>query len=78
MNRPHHVLFTDHAVERAARYGIPYDDVADGVLEEHPRRIANPGAADWQVRRGRLVVVYDWPDASDETTARVVSVWLAE
>jgi hypothetical protein len=71
-------VFTDHAAERAQRYGVGFGDVADAVLEEHPRRRKNPGGADWQVRRARLVVVYDWPDRGDETTARVVTLWLAE
>jgi hypothetical protein len=48
------------------------------VLEEHVRRQGNPGMADWRVRRGTLVVLYDWPDGDDETTARVVTVWRAE
>jgi hypothetical protein len=72
------VAFTDHAAERAARYALPAVKVADIVLEEHPHRQGNPGAADWRVRRGRLVVLYDWPDGDDETTARVVTVWRAE
>lgn len=78
MNQPHLVVFTDHAAERAQRYGVPYGDVADAILEEHPRRTSNPGEADWQVRRGRLVVVYDWPNEDDKATARVVSLWLRE
>lgn len=75
---PHRVAFTDHAAERAAQYAIPHVEVADVALEEHARRRGNPGAADWRVRRGGLVVVYDWPDEGDETTARVVSLWRAE
>jgi hypothetical protein len=75
---PHRVAFTDHAAERAARHAVAATDVADVVLEEHPRRRANPGAAGWQVRRGGLVVVYDWPDEDDQTTARVVTLWRAE
>jgi hypothetical protein len=78
VKRPHRVEFTDHAAERAERYAVPYSEVADAVLEEHHRRRSNPGAAEWQIQRGRLVVVYDWPTEGDETTARVVSLWLAE
>ena len=74
---PHRVAFTDHAAERAARYAVAAAEIADVVLEEHSRRRSNPGAADWQVRGRGLVVVYDWPDAGDETTARVVSMWRA-
>lgn len=72
------MAFTDHAAERAQRYGLPRADIADIVLAEHPHRRRNPGAADWQVRRGQLAVVYDWPDAGDDTTARLVSLWPVE
>jgi hypothetical protein len=75
---PSRVTFTDHAAERAARYGIPYGDVADAVLEEHGRRQRNPGAGDWLVRKRRLRVIYNWPEGDDETTARVITVWLGE
>jgi hypothetical protein len=74
---PRRVAFTDHAAERAARYALPAVEVADVVLAEHPRPHGNPGAAEWRVRRGTLVVLYDWPDGDDETTARVVTVWRA-
>jgi hypothetical protein len=74
---PHRVAFTDHAAERAERYGVSRGDIADAVLEHHPQRRRNPGPADWRVARGRLVVVYDWPDGDDDTTARVVTLWLA-
>lgn len=76
MRRPHRVAFTDHAVDRADRYGVTQAEASDVVLEGHPRRVRNPGDADWQIRRGRLVVVYDWPDAGDDATARIVSLWL--
>ncbi len=76
--QPHRVVFTDHAADRAEKYAVPFSDVADVVLEGHRHRTFNPGDADWQVHRDRLVVVYDWPDAGDEATARVVSLWLQE
>jgi hypothetical protein len=75
---PRRVIFTDHAAERAARYGIAYGDIADAVLDDHQRRQRNPGVGDWLVRKRRLTVVYDWPDGEDETTARVITVWSAE
>jgi hypothetical protein len=78
VSRPFRVAFSDHAAERARRYGVPYNDIADTVLGEHVRRRTNPRSATWQVQRGRLVVVYDWPHAGDETTAHVVTLWLAE
>jgi hypothetical protein len=71
-------VFSDHAAERAARYGISYGDIADLVLDEHQHRRRNPGSGDWLLRRRELVVVYDWPDAGDAATACVVTVWLAE
>ena len=76
MRQPHRVVFTDHAVDRAERYGITYSEASDVVLDGHARRLRNPGAAEWQVRGRGLVVVYDWPDAGDDATARVVSLWL--
>jgi hypothetical protein len=77
VKQPHRVALTDHAAERAEQYGVPWSEVADAVLGEHGRRRTNPGAADWLVQRGRLVVVYNWPDAGDESAARVVSLWIA-
>lgn len=37
---------------------------------------AGVGGCHWRVRRGRLVVLYDWPDAGDDATARVLSLWM--
>jgi hypothetical protein len=71
-------VFTDHAAERAARYGIPYTDIADDVLDEHERRQRNPGAGEWLVRSGRLTVIYNWPDGNDASTARVITMWSGE
>ncbi len=74
MRAPVRVAFSDHAAERAERYGLAYADVADAVLDGHPGRRRNPGAGDWVVRRGSLVVVYNWPDEGDTSTARVVTL----
>jgi hypothetical protein len=71
-------VFTDHAVERAYLFDIPHSDVADAVLYEHEHRQRNPGSGDWFVRRGALVVVYNWPDGDDPLTARVITVWAEE
>ena len=73
---PFRIVFTDHAAERAARYGIAYNDVADAIFDGHQDRRRNPGSGDWLVRRGQLAVIYDWPNADDEATARVITVWL--
>lgn len=69
------VQFTEHAADRAARYGVPYGDIADAVLVEHQRRQRNPGSGEWLTRRGRLTVIYNWPDGDDATTARVITMW---
>jgi hypothetical protein len=78
MEDPCRVVFTAHAAERATRYDLPFTDVAEVILENHSSRRRNPGAGDWQVRRGSLVVVYDWPDEGDQTAARVVTLWSEE
>jgi hypothetical protein len=75
---PIRVVFTDHAAERAVRYGISYENIADAVLDNHESRQRNPGSGDWLVRQGRLAVIYDWPDGEDATAARVVTVWRQE
>jgi hypothetical protein len=72
------VVFTDHALERGSLYGIAYHDIADAVLDQHEHRKQNPGSGDWLLRRGALVVVYNWPDADDAATARVITVWTEE
>lgn len=78
MPAPSRVVFTDHAAERAVRYGIPYRDIADAVLGGHERRQRNSGAGQWIVRKPRLTVIYDWPDGEDQTTARIITVWSGE
>ncbi len=75
---PTRVAFTDHAAERAARYGIPYGDVADAVLDEPSADSAIQAPPNWLIRKRRLTVIYDWPDGEDETTARVIAVWTGE
>jgi hypothetical protein len=44
VKQPHRAVLTDHAAERAERYGVPSSQVADVVLGEHERRLSNPGA----------------------------------
>lgn len=78
MQSPVRVVFTDHAAERAARYGIAFTDVADAILGQHPARRRNPGSGDWLVRHHALAVVYDWPHRDDATTARVITMWTEE
>jgi hypothetical protein len=75
---PVRVAFTDHAAERAQRYGVSYVDIADVLIGENRRRRPNAGSGDWVVRRRALVVVYNWPDRGDPLTARVVTLWSEE
>lgn len=75
MPGPIRVAWTDHALVKARALDIAHADVEAVVLEEHPARRRNAGAARWRVSSGRLVVLYDHPDGDDETTARVVTVW---
>ena len=75
---PSRIAFSDHAAERARRYRIPVRDVADAILERHEQRRRNAGSGDWVIRGSGLVVVYNWPDDSDATTARVITVWREE
>ena len=78
MTGPSRVVLTDHAAERATRYGVPFSEVSDLILELNHLRTSNPGPADWQVRRGRLVVAYSWPDRGDALTARAITLWIEE
>ena len=78
MDGPGRVAFSDHAAERAERYGVPFTDVADAVLDGHAQRQRNVGSGDWIVTRGSLAVVYNWPDEGDALTARVVTLWSAQ
>ena len=75
---PSRVRFSRHAVVRAAQVGRAPTDVADLVLDGHPRRRRNPREADWLVSAAGLVVAYNWPDGDDPTTARVVTLWPQE
>lgn len=78
MPSPSRVVFTEHAADRAARYDIPYVQVSDAIVDKHGQRVRNPGAGEWQIRAGRLVVVYNWPERGDPVSARVVTLWVEE
>jgi hypothetical protein len=49
--------------------------VADLVLDRHAHRRRNPGEGDWLMESAGLVVVYNWPDRGDRTSALVITVW---
>lgn len=72
---PTRIRWSDHALVKAAAFGLARADVEAVVLEGHATRQRNAGAARWRVSTGRLVVLYEHPDGDDETTARVVTLW---
>lgn len=72
---PYLVRWTDHAVVKAAMLALARADVEKAVIEHHDARQTNPGAAEWKVIVGRLVVVYNYPDQDDSSTARIVTLW---
>jgi len=74
---PSLVVWTEHALAKAAFLGFTRVDVETAVLEHHGERRANTGAADWTVRVGRLIVAYSHPDRGDDLAARVVTLWRA-
>jgi hypothetical protein len=72
---PSRVRWTDHALDKAALLGIARLDVEHVVIEDHHRRRRNARSADWLLTSGRLAIVYDYPDYTDTTTARVITLW---
>lgn len=73
--RPHRVVLTAHAIDRAGEYGRTAADVADLVIDHHHERQRNTGRAAWRVSTAATTVLYDWPDGDDASTARVVTLW---
>jgi hypothetical protein len=72
---PRMVEWTDHALVKAELLGVTRSDVEHAVLDGHPRRTRNTGAADWLVRAGRLMVAYNHPHGDDGLTSLVVTLW---
>jgi hypothetical protein len=72
---PQLVEWTDHALAKADRLGIPRSDVEDAILSRHHERTGNTRAADWLIAVGHLAVAYNHPDDDDWLTARVVTLW---
>lgn len=58
--------------------GLARADVEDAVLSGHGRRSQNPRSADWLVKFGSFVIVYNHPDRDDPETARIITLWRAE
>jgi len=71
---PRIVAWTDHALAKAQLLGITPIDVEDAVLEGHPSRSKNTGAADWLVVSGRLAIAYNHPPDGDELVV-IVTLW---
>jgi hypothetical protein len=69
------VSWTDHAYVKAGVLGAARADVERAVVEHHRDRRRNPGAAQWRLSVGPWVILYDHPDADDESTARIVTLW---
>lgn len=76
MGKPHTVRWTLHSLERAESAGCVRSDVEDALLAGHDRRLANTGAADWLLLSGPFAIAYNHPDEGDESTARIVTVYL--
>jgi hypothetical protein len=72
---PRIVAWADHALVKAQLLGIARSDVEDAVLEGHPGRSKNTGAADWLVVSGRLAIAYNHPVDGDELAALIVTLW---
>lgn len=45
------------------------------MLENHRRRLRNPGEADWRIVAGRLAILYDHPAREDPLVAHIVTLW---
>lgn len=74
-NAPSVVRLGRHARDHCLDWGLSFQEVGDLVLAEHERRRRNPREADWLVAGRGLIVAYNWPDAGDPTSARVVTLW---
>ena len=72
---PQHVRWTDHAYVKANTLGAARADIERTVIDRHDARETNTGAAQWRLSLGPWVILYDHPDGSDPTTARIVTLW---
>ncbi len=72
---PKHVRWTNHAHVKADLIGAALTDIERAVVDHHRARQTNTGAAQWRISAGSWVILYDYPDGSDPTTARIVTLW---
>ncbi len=72
---PISVRWTRHALDKAQQLGFSRHDVEAALLAGHSGRRRNRGNAGWRVIAGRLVVVYEHPDAGDPLVAGIVTIW---
>jgi len=72
---PQRVRWTDHAYVKANVLGAAREDVERAVIDRHPARQTNTGAAQWRLLSGPWIILYDHPDGDDQTTARIVTLW---
>jgi hypothetical protein len=72
---PRRVIWTDHALDKAALLAIASSDVERLVVQRHRWRRRNTGSADWRLTSGRLVILYNHPNHGDASAARIVTLW---
>jgi hypothetical protein len=75
---PSLVVWSDHALFRAAQLGVARSHAEAALLDGHTRRTANPGSGDWMTSGGGLTLIYDWPTEDGALHARLVTLWRAE
>jgi len=72
---PSRVRWTGHARVKAQLLNAPPADIEDAVIEGHGSRRSNRGPAAWRLIVGRWVILYDYPDEDDASSARIVTLW---
>jgi hypothetical protein len=78
-----HFNWTAHAIERLGQRGIDRMDVEQIIRANHRDRTVNRGKAEWRITGSGttggapIVVIYDHPDAGDQSRVRIVSAWVA-
>jgi hypothetical protein len=73
-------VWTEHAEDRLRQRRLDTTDVEQAIKNRHSEREVNDGRAEWLVSGETadgtaFEAIYDHPHGSDETAARIVSVW---